>query len=202
MRFAKVRGAALVEVGEVAELGLVGERGRGRRDDLVGGLRQVERLRLWLLHVPRRVDEHLDAVVLRIREVDRPRVAVSERHDVAHLGVLLEDGEQPSEIVERPGRAVGGVVDAVRLVGVGTTGDERDLVVVVRDLRQEHDLVLAERAAVGDLEAEHVAIERDHLVDVVDVDDGVRHFETESVCGLHRQPPGIGLSSTAWRLPS
>ena len=61
--------------------------------------------------------------------------------------------------------------------------------VVIGDLRQEHDLVRADRPAIGDLESENVAVERDHLVDVVDVHHGVSDLEAKSVRGEHRNLP-------------
>ena len=54
---------------------------------------------------------------------------------------------------------------------------------VVRALRQEHDLVAAQRPAIGHLEAQRVRVELDHVVDVMHVQHGVGYLEPK--CGCH-----------------
>jgi NAD(P)-dependent dehydrogenase (short-subunit alcohol dehydrogenase family) len=50
---------------------------------------------------------------------------------------------------------------------------------VVRDLREEHDLVAAEWPAIGHLEAEDVRIEVDHALDVVHIEHGVGDLKSK-----------------------
>ena len=75
------------------------------------------------------------------------------------------------------------MVHVVRRLRLGAPGDERHLVMVVRGLGEEHDLDvgerLAERTAIGHLEAERVRVEVDHAVDVVHVQHGVGDLEAE-----------------------
>src|SRR3954453_17863258 len=74
--------ATAVEVLDRPELRLRREVSTRRLDDLVVGLVEVERLSLRLSNMPRRVDEHLDTVELRVTEIHRPCVAVTEGHDL------------------------------------------------------------------------------------------------------------------------
>ena len=53
---------------------------------------------------------------------------------------------------------------------------------VVRVLGEEHDLIRAERPAIGHLEAERVGVEVDHGVDIVHVDHCVGDLEAKSSC--------------------
>ena len=57
---------------------------------------------------------------------------------------------------------------------------------MVGDLRHEHDLVRAERPSIGDLEPEDFRVERDHLLDVVHVHNGVSDFEVQRRGCAHR----------------
>ncbi len=96
--------------------------------------------------------------------------------------VGLECLLQRLQVVERAGRPERHMVHAVRRVGGFAPGDERHLVMVVRVLRQEHDLGGAERPAIRHLEAERVRVELDHAGDVVHVEHGVGDLEPKSGC--------------------
>src|SRR5713226_1170463 len=77
----------LPPVGARLEAGTAPAEGLGLFEDRVDRRLDVERLRVGLGGVPRGVDEELDAVALRVREVDRPRIAVGD--DAELLDPLL-----------------------------------------------------------------------------------------------------------------
>ena len=128
--------------------------------------------------VPGGVDEDFDPVAFGVREVHRPGVAVAERHDAGDAGFDLELLLQSPEIVKRPTRSEGNVVDAVGSAGLVSAGDERHLMMMASGLGHENDLGIlhSERAPITDLEPQDPAVELDHELRVLNEHDSMRNF--------------------------
>ncbi len=83
---------------------------------------------------------------------------------VACLGKASADG---AELVEAPGSEGEMIGHHEDVLGDRLTGDEDDLVVFARILRDERHLaVITDLGTVGDLEAEYVAVERHHEIEI------------------------------------
>ena len=93
-------GSTTLEVVHRPELGLSREVSTGCLDDVGVGHVEIQPCALWLAHMPRSIDEDLDAVELRIAEVHRPRIAVAERQDLRDPGVGFQLALQRAQIVQ------------------------------------------------------------------------------------------------------
>ena len=138
-----------------------------RGPQLVIGQRKVDGHAARLGHVPRRIDEELDAILLGVVEVDRKRIAVGNG---AELGrVLVRNAAlqlaQRLEAVD----AERELVDDVELKIGRSAGGEHDLVMLARIAGHEDDLpAVGGRPAVGDGKAEEAAVEIHHARHVGD----------------------------------
>jgi len=124
---------------------------------------QVDRHGAGLRNVPVGVGEHLNAVALRIAEVDRPCDAVSDRPKIGGVAV----GDPVEDLLHRLERAEieRQLLDHVPRAGVAS-GDEHDLMMILGAAAQEGRA--SRRTRVGHHEAEHAAIEIHHPGHVAD----------------------------------
>jgi hypothetical protein len=126
-----------------------------------------------LVHEPRTVDDELEGVALGIAGVDRPRVAVIERHEVrVALGdELLLNAAERRQVLEAEGqleehRSEGAAGDGtVEHRALGASRGQHELVVLGRIGGQEHQRreTAGDLAAIGDGHPEDAGVEVLHL---------------------------------------
>src|ERR1051325_1478937 len=152
---------------------------------------------------PARQPEHFRAIAFGIQEVaaDRARV-VHDALDAVALGA--QPAVKGAEIVEALA-AHRDLLDEVGVLGAGPPAHQRDLVVDGVGIRaEEHDAQAP--VLLGDPHAHDVAIERDHRLEVTNVDPDVAEtgdsWHGALLCRPDRARPGRGYSQKRLAAPS
>lgn len=140
---------------------------------LVGAERWVPSLHLWLFHMPRGVTEHLDAVPLGVGEVDRYGISVADGN--ARLGTFVSFDlvDDVQHVLNRSGSE--SVVIKSALLFASSPGHQSELVMIRGASAEERNLSFwTQSTTIRQPEAKRVAIERNHYVEIVDLQDTVR----------------------------
>ena len=124
--------------------------------------------------MPGRVAENFDAIAFGVSEVDRNRVAMGDRSVELNTIIRLDLSDHRLYVCDRldPKR----IVINARLTLRFASGDESNLVMIARTPAQENDQwpFGPERPSVSHLEAQHVAVEGGHGIDVASLQHTMR----------------------------
>src|SRR5467141_2614396 len=151
---------------------IVPNQGLGLGDDRRDRLREIERFAIGLAYVPWRGGVELDPVVLRVAEIDAPRVSVVARSDLLRL-LCNQHGEEALEVLQVL-HPEGELIDR-RRNAVRPARGHHDLVMLLGVAAQECDAsAQVVVPGIGDYQAQHAAVECDHRLEVADEQADVR----------------------------
>ena len=99
-------------------------------------------------------------------------------------------------IIEQITKQLNKLVDVVKLVDLSEGAHiERELMMIGLHLAQERDVGFSDLALIGDLEAEHLRVEVEHRVHVLDADQCVRPFQLHRALQFRRYFSGATFSA-------